>query len=49
MVVGESADELVRRDRELLTELARSFNTTPDQVPARVQALRASSNRRNSG
>jgi alanyl-tRNA synthetase len=41
MVVGEAADELVRRDRDLLTELARSFNTTPDQLPARVQALRA--------
>ncbi len=41
MVVGEAADELVRGDRELLTELARSFNTTPEQVPARVQALRA--------
>ena len=41
MVVGEGADELVRRDRDLLTELARSFNTTPDQLPARVQALRA--------
>ena len=41
MVVGEAADELVRRDRELLTELARSFNTTPEQLPARVQALRA--------
>jgi alanyl-tRNA synthetase len=41
MVVGEAADDLVRRDRELLSELARSFNTTPDQLPARVQALRA--------
>jgi alanyl-tRNA synthetase len=41
MVVGEAADELVWRDRELLTELARSFNTPPEQLPARVQALRA--------
>jgi len=41
MVVGETADDLVRRDRELLSELARSFNTTPEQLPARVQALRA--------
>jgi alanyl-tRNA synthetase len=41
MVVGEAADELVWRDRELLTELARSFNTTPDQLPSRVQALRS--------
>ncbi|HET7339369.1 MAG TPA: alanine--tRNA ligase-related protein, partial [Candidatus Dormibacteraeota bacterium] len=41
MVVGEAADELVRKDRELLTDLARSFNTGPDQLPERVQALRA--------
>ena len=41
MVVGEAADELVWHDRELLSELARSFNVTPDQVPARVRALRA--------
>jgi alanyl-tRNA synthetase len=41
MVVGEAADELVRRDRDLLMELARSFNATPEQLPARVQALRA--------
>jgi alanyl-tRNA synthetase len=41
LVVGEAADELVWRDRELLTELARSFNTTPDQLPTRVQTLRA--------
>jgi len=40
MVVGEAADELVRRDRELLAELARSFNTSPEQLPERVQALR---------
>jgi alanyl-tRNA synthetase len=40
-VVGEAADARVWRDRELLTELARSFNTTPDQLPSRVQALRS--------
>jgi len=40
MVVGEAANELVRRDRDLLVELARSFNTNPEQLPARVQALR---------
>jgi alanyl-tRNA synthetase len=40
MVVGETADELVWRDRELLAELARSFNTTPNRLPERVQALR---------
>jgi alanyl-tRNA synthetase len=39
--VGESADELVRRDRELLIELARSFNASPEQLPERIQALRA--------
>ncbi|MEA2656263.1 MAG: alanyl-tRNA synthetase [Chloroflexota bacterium] len=41
MVVGEAADELVRRDRELLAELARSFNAGPEQLPDRLQALRA--------
>jgi alanyl-tRNA synthetase len=41
MVVGEAADELVRRDRELLTDLARSFNAGPEQLPERTQALRA--------
>jgi alanyl-tRNA synthetase len=41
MVVGEAADELVRKDRELVIELARSFNTTPDQLAVRVQAMRA--------
>jgi alanyl-tRNA synthetase len=41
MVVGEAADDLVRRDRELLAELARSFNSSPEQLPVRVQALRA--------
>ncbi len=40
MVVGEAADDLVFRDRELLSELARTFNTGPEQLPARVQALR---------
>ncbi len=41
MVVGEAADDLVRKDRELLTELARSFNTSPDHLLERIQALRA--------
>jgi alanyl-tRNA synthetase len=41
MVVGEAADDLVLRDRELVTELARSFNAVPQQLPERVQALRA--------
>jgi alanyl-tRNA synthetase len=41
MVVGEAADELVRSDREVLTELARSFNTSPEHLPERIQALRA--------
>ena len=40
MVAGEAADDLVRRDRDLLAELARSFNVTPEQLPERVQALR---------
>ena len=41
MVVGEAADELVRRDRELLADLARSFNAGSEQLPERLQALRA--------
>jgi alanyl-tRNA synthetase len=41
MVVGEAADELVRHDRDLLVELARSFKASPDQLPERLQALRA--------
>jgi alanyl-tRNA synthetase len=41
MVAGEAADDLVRRDRDLLAELARSFNVTSEQLPERVQALRA--------
>ena len=41
MVVGTAADELVRRDRDLLTELARSFNVSPDQLPSRIEAVRA--------
>jgi len=40
MVVGEAADDLVLRDRELVTELARSFNAVPEQLPERLQALR---------
>ncbi len=41
MVVGEAADELVWRDRSLLSDLARSFNVSPEQLPERVQSLRA--------
>ena len=41
MVVGTAADELVRRDRDLLTELGRSFNVSPEQLPARIEAMRA--------
>ena len=41
MVVGEAADELVGRDRDLLADLARLFNATLDQLPERVKALRA--------
>jgi alanyl-tRNA synthetase len=40
MVVGEAADDLILRERELLAELARSFNTGTEQLPERVQALR---------
>lgn len=41
MVVGESADALVRRDRELLAEVAKGFNVAPEQLPERISALRA--------
>jgi len=41
MVVGEAADDLVARDREILSELAKSFNVSPDLLPERVRALRA--------
>ncbi len=41
MVVGEAADDLIRKDRDILTELARSFNTTPEHLPERIHALRA--------
>ncbi len=41
LVAGEAADDLVRRDRELLGDLARSFNVAPEQLPERVQALRS--------
>jgi alanyl-tRNA synthetase len=40
MIVGEAADDLVRRDRDLLAETARLFNATPEQLPDRVKALR---------
>ena len=49
MVVGEAADDLVRRDRDLLVELARSFNAGPDQLPERLQALRGHRSKRPSG
>jgi len=41
MVVGEAADDMVRRDRDLLVELARPFNASPEQLPERTHALRA--------
>ena len=41
MVVGEAADELVRRDRELLSDLARTFNVSPSLLPQRIETLRA--------
>ena len=41
LVVGEPADELVRRDRDLLHDLARSFNAVPEQLPERIASLRA--------
>ena len=41
MVVGEAADELIWHERKLLSELARSFNTGPDQVAERVENMRA--------
>ena len=41
MVVGTAADELVRQDRDLLTEMARSFNVSPELLPSRIEALRA--------
>jgi alanyl-tRNA synthetase len=41
MVVGEAADDLVRRDHDLMVELARSFNASPEHLPERAHALRA--------
>jgi alanyl-tRNA synthetase len=41
MVAGEAADELIWRERRLVSDLARSFNATAGHVPERVQALRA--------
>ena len=41
LVVGAAADELVWHDRTLLSDLARTFNATPDQLSDRIQALRA--------
>jgi alanyl-tRNA synthetase len=40
MVVGEAADDLVSRDRDLLSDLSRSFNVSPEQLPERIRALR---------
>ena len=40
MVVGESAGELVWRERKLLSDLARSFNAAPEQLPERLDSLR---------
>src|SRR4029077_2264652 len=40
LVVGETAERLIAQDRELVTDLARSFNVPPDQVPERVETLR---------
>jgi alanyl-tRNA synthetase len=41
MVVGEAADELIWRERRLLSDLARSFNAGPEQLPERLESLRA--------
>jgi alanyl-tRNA synthetase len=41
MVVGEAADDLVFRDRDLLSGLAKSFNVSTEQLPQRVEGLRA--------
>jgi alanyl-tRNA synthetase len=41
MVVGEAADDLIWRERKLLSDLARSFNTGAEQLPERVESLRA--------
>jgi alanyl-tRNA synthetase len=40
MVVGETAEQLVMQDRDLLTDLAKSFNSGADQLPERVESLR---------
>ncbi|HET7421762.1 MAG TPA: alanine--tRNA ligase [Candidatus Dormibacteraeota bacterium] len=40
MVVGEAADELVAENRNLVTDLARSFNVSPEKLPDRIEALR---------
>jgi alanyl-tRNA synthetase len=41
MVVGEAADDLVEKDRDLLADLARSFNVTPEHLPERIHAVRS--------
>jgi alanyl-tRNA synthetase len=40
LVAGEAADELIGRERHIVSELARSFNTTPNHLPERVESLR---------
>jgi alanyl-tRNA synthetase len=40
MVVGEAADELIWRERKLLSDLARSFNASAEQLSERVESLR---------
>src|SRR6266567_1417475 len=41
MVAGEAAEDLVHRQRSLISSLARSFNAPADQLPGRVHNLRA--------
>jgi len=41
MVAGEAAEDLVHRERSLISSLARSFNAPADQLPGRVHNLRA--------
>jgi alanyl-tRNA synthetase len=41
MVVGEAADELIWRERRLVSDLARSFNAGPEHLLERVETLRA--------
>jgi alanyl-tRNA synthetase len=41
MVVGDAADDLIWRERRVLSDLAKSFNTSAQLVPERVEALRS--------